>query len=309
MAGSGPFGGDPLGYGNTWLVYGSGKKVHGGEDVGRSVELGVQNDIGLSGKKYFSNPTTIVSVGNPSGGDTAVFAALNGGGETGKPGDTTAGVGIFGQSVAGDGIASAARPLTNGIGVAGSCNTGCGVFGQSHYGSGVVGFATPADMDWGSWAYWGTTLAPTFQNAGVLGQSKDGVGVRGHGGTLTDVNGLPAQPPPGKPPSPTTPTAATQSAPGGWFSSGLLASVADNLIPEGRLISRSSQPQLRLVPSMPDNRRFPAMGAIGDFFLVTNVDLETNLYLCLKINPETRKPVWTKVMLDLSFDSDGGSSL
>jgi len=308
MAGSGPFGGDPLGYGNTWLSYGSGTGLQGGKNVGQSVELGHQNDIGIEGK-FFVNPATIVSAASPSGGNTAVFAALNGGGETQKPGDTTAGVGVFGQSVAGDGILG--KVLTNGIGVAGSCNTGCGVFGQSLFGSGVVGFATNT----GGWGFWGGELSHTFQNAGVLGQSGRGVGVRGHGGVLTgiglnsgvptdgyvfdDTSGKPklvAQPPDGTPLLP--------SAPGGCFSSGLLKTVDDPLIPEGLLVSRSSQPQLRLVPSQPDNHKLPAIGTIGDFFLGIPFRGEPSLFLCLKINPETKKPVWTQVMLGADADGD-----
>jgi hypothetical protein len=78
--------------------------------------------------------------------------------------------------------------------------------------------------------------------------------------------------------------------------------------------SRSSRPQLRLVPSMPDNRKFPDMGTIGDFFLGMTADQEANLYICLKINPETHKPVWTLVMLDpvqqtIRVDVDGGSDM
>jgi hypothetical protein len=299
MAGPAPFGGDPLGYGSTWLNYGSGKKLRGGKDIGQSVELGVQNDIGIDGK-FFINPATIVSVGNPSGGNTAVFAALNGGGETGNPGDTTAGVGVFGQSVAGDGITPPGSALTNGIGVAGSCNTGCGVFGQSHYGSGVVGFATTEGKGWG---YVGAKLAPTFQNAGVLGQSNDGVGVRGHGGVLTFDNADTAYPV----------SSSTPSAPGGCFSSGLLDAFEYEFYPppkgeeDPQWYSKSSQPQLRLVPSQPDNRNFPDTGTVGDFFLGMNVDRTTNLYLCLSIDFQTHKPVWSRVMLD--FDFDGGTDL
>src|SRR5580700_635151 len=267
MSGPGPFGGDPLGYGSTWLNWGSGKMLQGGKNVGQSVELGVQNDIGIEGK-FFVNPATIVSAGNPSGGNTAVFAALNGAGETQTPGDTTAGVAVFGQSVAGDGITPKKKVLTNGIGVAGSCNTGCGVFGQSLFGSGVVGFATTTGAGWG---FWGANLSRTFQNAGVLGQSDRGVGVRGHGGVLTGIKTNPAGVPTdgdvflidksGKPElvAPPAGTAAIPAAPGGWFSSGLLATVHNNLIPEGLLISRSSQPQLRLVPSNPDNLKFHAI--------------------------------------------------
>jgi hypothetical protein len=236
----------------------------------------------------------------------------------------SAGVGVFGQSVAGDGITPPGKVHTKGIGVAGSCNTGCGVFGQSLFGSGVVGFATTGGEGWG---FWGANLSLTFQNAGVLGQSGRGVGVRGHGGVLTGIGQSTDVPPVpidgevfsidmhGKPVLKLPPdgTAAIPSAPGGWFSSGLLATVHNDLIPEGLLISRSSQPQLRLVPSQPDNHSFPATGMIGDFFLGKNTRGETtNLYLCLKINPDTKKPVWTQVATILPEDGgdhDGGSGL
>ena len=61
------------------------------------------------------------------------------------------------------------------------------------------------------------------------------------------------------------------------------------------------------MPSKPDNSKFPEIGTVGDFFLGMDEKLVTDLFLCLKINPDTHKPVWTRVKLDLDYE--GGSDL
>jgi hypothetical protein len=111
-------------------------------------------------------------------------------------------------------------------------------------------------------------------------------------------------------------TPPTPSAPGGCFSSGFLQAFEypwdpnpsgpedyDNL----QWYSKSSLPQLRLVPSKPDNGKFPDIGTVGDFFFGMNANNVTDLFLCLKINLDTHKPVWTRVKLDV--DNEGGTDL
>ena len=168
-----PFGGNPLEYSDaSWLLH----RDTGGQSTGDSVNLGRQNDLGISGPP--GDLATIVTIQN--GEENAAFAALNGGGNpaTGPVSPGAGGVGVFGQSIAG-GIdedtpppsGSPRPPMTKGIGVAGHCNTGCGVYGQSFYGAGVVGFT---GVGVGAVTGWGKTAAglhPTFQNAGVFGQN------------------------------------------------------------------------------------------------------------------------------------------
>src|ERR1039457_7566816 len=259
MAGSGPYGGDPLGYGNHWLAYNG----NGVTSIGAGVDLGENNDLGID------NPgdegATLVTIN--LGSYNAAFAALNGGGNS-PPDDASprGGVGVFGQSVAG-GVdettihspsdLSPPPPLTGGIGVAGHCNTGCGVYGQSIFGAGVAGFSTAA-FGWGAA---NPLLGRTFQRAGVLGLSDFGPGVRGHG-----RSGLPPDPP---------------ADPGGVFSSGFLTE-ANVGAPATQSVSMTNSPQLRLLPfdgSSPGAapKHFPTEGKIGDFFFAFITPTQSNL--------------------------------
>jgi hypothetical protein len=270
---AGPFGGDPLDYGTHWLAFNG----SGGTTIGADVKLGKQNDLSIDHHDY--EGATIVTL---SDSETAVFAALNGGGNPNNPLDKgQGGVGVFGQSIAGgideDYPPPAPPPLTKGIGVAGHCNTGCGVYGQSLYGIGVVGRA-----DEEGWGLYATTLSTTFQNAGVLGQSENAPGVRGHAGDLVVLeNPTDAFP---NPPFP----------PGGVFSSGELAQTDK----DSDVFSRSAFAQLRLVPCKPGHGiAFPLEGSVGDFFVTYEGDAEfASLYLCLQLALDG-VAMWSKVAI------------
>ncbi len=303
--GSGPFGGDPLGYGTHWLAYNNPKD--GGKSIGDSVQLGEQNDLGrTTSPPKVVEGATIVTI--QYGSNNAVLAALSGGGN--PPDKGPGGVGVFGQSVAG-GIDETkvtlplpvpTPPVTAGIGVAGHCNTGCGVYGQSIFGAGVAGFAST--RGWGNRAPItpsetppNPVLPPTFRQAGVLGVSEFGPGVRGHGSTLL---------PPGDP------LANPNCEPGGVFSSGSDLEFVD--VGAGRRtqdLSKKNSPQLRLVPFQGGSGALlPLKGMVGDFFFTFNSSPQqpgpvpvAELFICLSIvplpNPEDKGlpgiPVWFKV--------------
>jgi hypothetical protein len=104
--------------------------------------------------------------------------------------------------------------------------------------------------------------APTFPAVandgaiGVLGQSLNGPGVRGHGGPLQRLT------------PETTMTIATpmQANPGGIFSSGRRQYIEISGTPSlHQEVSPDSFPQLRLVPSF--DPKLPEAGKIGDLFL------------------------------------------
>jgi hypothetical protein len=164
------------------------------------------------------------------------------------------------------------------IGVLGQSSKGCGVFGlatndnpvtgQPSDGIGVVGRCaggealeeTSVEQLMGE--HPDTRAAANDPAIGVLGQSLNGPGVRGHGGPLT----LFAVPVPGTSPILPAPAKSVQAGPGGVFSSGqrIILSVGGNAL-LAQEVSHDTCAQLRLVPSI--GPKLPAIAQIGDMFL------------------------------------------
>jgi hypothetical protein len=249
--------GNPFKFGN-WLVTSS---TPGGINNGDDVELGRTNYDG-------DGQTTIVGGGC---NQTAALAGIN---AQGYP----HGVGVFGRSFSNDWS----------IGVAGESSKGCGVYGiatdenptgldESH-GIGVVGRSV------GGQALDDISLERIIgEPIGVLGQSTDGTGVRGHGGPMLTLN----QPGPIPP---------LKASPGGVFSSGRLKEEKLGAATSAQWTSHDSLPQVRLVPSRGD--LLPTIGQVGDLFLTSPSDVGARLWICTAVNGTV--PQWQRVHMDAS---------
>jgi hypothetical protein len=206
------------------------------------------------------------------------------------------------------------------IGVLGQSSKGCGMYGlatddspstlQPSHGIGVVGRSVGGqaveNMSVEQVMGWVSPTVPANANdgaIGVLGQSLNGPGVRGHGGPLQRV-------------TPETPEKQpSQANPGGVFSSGRRQyfEIGSNPL-LSQEVSLDSRAQLRLAPSI--DARLPEIAKIGDLFLqlvnpLGNLGSErdnekyippaANLWICTGYEgtglPLTEIPRWQRVLL------------
>ncbi len=257
--------GEPFafGTGGEWLNYHN----QGGNDTGNSVNLGQINNAA-------PNDVTLITT---ACNDNATLAADNTATGNGA-------VGVFGRS----------RGTTWSIGVAGESQSGCGVYGiaagEWKINLNIVGVAGR------SLAGFALESAPIEEVVdapiGVLGQSANGPGVRGHGGSLL------------KQPDQGALFPYFDAAPGGVFSSGRLQDKGLFTDPP-QTVSIDPLPQLRLVPSV--GATLPTVAQLGDLFLVIpgqgdNYE-SAQLYICTSLSPAAAGavPQWQQVQLGVSL--------
>jgi kumamolisin len=272
-----------FGGGGEWLAF-SGDI--GSDESGEDLVAGQQNSATVA-------QCTIVQNIGPN---NAVLAADNQWSGNGA-------VGLYGRS----------QGSTWSIGVGGVSKTGCGVYGIA---GGSAGSTGPNGVGVAGRAMGGlaTEYLPleevVGEPVGVLGQSTNGPGVRGHGGHLL------------KQPEGGTFVPAVPAAPGGVFSSGRLQDqqlsyIFPNYEGPVQTVSLDSLAQARLVPSIAgigstDTARvvLPLTGQVGDLFLVVPHSTgvagffePAQLYICTavvphpgdKLNP--KGPRWQQVQL------------
>jgi hypothetical protein len=206
------------------------------------------------------------------------------------------------------------------IGVLGQSSKGCGIYGlatddnptvtEPSRGIGVVGRSVGGDAveDTSVEQIMGFVApsVPATANdgaIGVLGHSKNGPGVRGHGGPLSR-NLAPV-------------TTSVEADPGGVFSSGQrlyvnLGIPAVSFVPQE--VSHDSCAQLRLVPSI--GAKLPQLGRIGDLFMslpnfTPGQQIPAQLWVCTGIDSSGKNPVleWQQVQFTTSGPLKGGSPI
>jgi len=180
------------------------------------------------------------------------------------------GVGVFGVS----------DSKEYGIGV-GGCAVGAGVYGISSQGLGVVGRVM------GGETVEKEPLESLVPGVGVFGNSIEGAGIRGHGGT-----GIPS------------PSPSHERSPrpiGAIFSAGELQERELPGSPAKHEVGIESVAQMQLIPCNVDT--LPKTARIGDFFLAIRSDGPAGLFICTRISGAT--PKWMPVLM--GGEVDGGT--
>ena len=242
----------------------------GGFGTGDDVELGRSNTPDLREGTHVQGVTP----------NNAAFAGIYKG-EYEFPNEP--GIGVYGKGL-----------NNRGIGVAGTCDHhGVGVYGMAlDEGAGVVGRSMSGEQ--------GETVPPVIlvgRSAGVVGQSKKGVGVFGHGGPFIPLGSMDTTPPPDPDPG----------VRGGIFSAGWRTVQNLSHTRDPQVVSLSSRPQIQLLPS--NNPVLPAQAQLGDIYFVI-VEHERygsigQLWICTRIQGTT--PFWQPVTLGIG--QDGGSQV